>query len=280
MADAKMSPVLSIAEVSMAIQKSNGEVGGRSMEMAEKEFILRVRGYITGLEDLRKVAVGVVSNGVPILLGDVANVQLGPDMRRGIAELDGQGETVGGIVVVRYGANAREVITEVKKRLDEAMKGLPPDVTYQIVYDRTGLIHRAVKTLQEKLIEESVVVALVCVAFLLFPQRAGDHRHSAAGRSDLLPGHVYAGDQFQYHVDGRHCHCRGNVQMAMRAVNDAVARGTVRVPSGYSLFRSGQYEYMLRAHQRLSQAPRQKRPPHPFLIILGPPSATVVRLRA
>jgi copper/silver efflux system protein len=158
---------LSIAEVSMAIQKSNGEVGGRSIEMAEKEFILRVRGYIQSLDDLRKVAVGAGANGVPILLGEVANIQLGPEMRRGIAELNGEGETVGGVVVVRYGANAREVIREVKARLDQAMKGLPADVTYTIAYDRTALIDRAVKTLEEKLIEESIVVALVCIAFLL-----------------------------------------------------------------------------------------------------------------
>jgi Cu(I)/Ag(I) efflux system membrane protein CusA/SilA len=158
---------LSIAEVSMAIQKSNGEVGGRSIEMAEKEFILRVRGYIQSLDDLRKVAVGAGANGVPIMLGQVANIQLGPDMRRGIAELNGEGETVGGIVVVRYGANAREVIREVKARLDQAMKGLPADVTYIIAYDRTALIDHAVKTLEEKLIEESIVVALVCILFLL-----------------------------------------------------------------------------------------------------------------
>jgi Cu(I)/Ag(I) efflux system membrane protein CusA/SilA len=158
---------LSIAEVSMAIQKSNGEVGGRSIEMAEKEFILRVRGYIQSLDDLRKVAVGVGANGVPILLDQVANVQLGPEMRRGIAELNGEGETVGGVVVVRYGANARQVIREVKARLDQAMKGLPADVTYTIAYDRTALIDRAVKTLEEKLFEESIVVALVCILFLL-----------------------------------------------------------------------------------------------------------------
>jgi Cu(I)/Ag(I) efflux system membrane protein CusA/SilA len=158
---------LSITDVSMAIQRSNGEVGGRSMEMAEKEFILRVRGYISDLEDLRKVAVGVGPSGVPILLGDVGNVQLGPDMRRGIAELNGEGETVGGIVIVRYGANAREVIQNVKRRLDQAMQGLPTDVHYKIVYDRSDLIQRAVKTLEEKLIEESAVVALVCVVFLL-----------------------------------------------------------------------------------------------------------------
>src|SRR6266498_261864 len=158
---------LSIADVSMAIKKSNGEVGGRSIEMAENEFILRVRGYVNSIEDLKKVAVGTGTSGVPILLRDVANVQLGPDMRRGIAELNGDGETVGGMVVVRYGANARQVILDAKKKLHLAMKGLPSDVTYTVVYDRTALIGRAVKTLEEKLIEESIVVALVCLAFLL-----------------------------------------------------------------------------------------------------------------
>src|SRR6266511_2294564 len=158
---------LAISDVAMAIKKSNGEVGGRSIEMAEKEFILRVRGYVNSVEDLKKVAVGAGAGGVPILLRDVANVQLGPDMRRGIAELNGAGETVGGIVVVRYGANARQVITDVKHRLDLAMGGLPPDVKYSVAYDRTALIDRAVKTLAEKLVEESIVVALVCIAFLL-----------------------------------------------------------------------------------------------------------------
>jgi Cu(I)/Ag(I) efflux system membrane protein CusA/SilA len=158
---------LSISEIAMAIKKSNGEVGGRSIELSEKEFILRVKGYVQKLEDLRKVSVGVGERGVPIHLSQVANVELGPDMRRGIAELNGEGETVGGIVVVRYGANARQVILDVKKKLDQAMKGLPPDVTYSVAYDRSALIHRAVKTLEEKLIEESVVVALVCIAFLM-----------------------------------------------------------------------------------------------------------------
>jgi Cu(I)/Ag(I) efflux system membrane protein CusA/SilA len=158
---------LSISEVAMAVKRSNGEVGGRSIELSEKEFILRVKGYIQNLDDLRKVAVGVGDRGVPILLSQVANVELGPDMRRGIAELNGQGETVGGIVIVRYGANARQVILDVKKKLDAAMKGLPADVNYTIAYDRSALIDRAVKTLEEKLIEESLVVALVCLAFLM-----------------------------------------------------------------------------------------------------------------
>src|SRR4051812_6854592 len=158
---------LSLGDVKMAIERSNGEVGGRSIEMGEKEFILRVRGYLENLDDLRKVAVGMGANGVPILLGQIANVQLGPDMRRGVAEWNGEGETVGGIVVVRYGANARQVILDAKARLDQAMKSLPPAVNYSVAYDRSALIQRAVRTLEEKLIEESIVVALVCIAFLL-----------------------------------------------------------------------------------------------------------------
>jgi len=140
---------LSIAEVKMAVERSNGEVGGRSIELAEKEFILRVRGYIQDIEDLKKVALGVGDKGVPILLGAVADVQLGPEMRRGIAELNGEGETVGGIVVVRYGSNARQVILDVKKKLDQAMKVLPSDVSYTVAYDRSALIERAVRTLEE-----------------------------------------------------------------------------------------------------------------------------------
>ena len=158
---------LALSDVRMAIERSNGEVGGRSIEMAEKEFILRVRGYVQNLNELREVAVGSGPNGVPIRLGDVANVQFGSDMRRGIAELNGEGETVGGIVVVRSGANARQVILDAKKRLDEAMKGLPADVHYTIAYDRSALIDRAVQTLEHKLVEECIVVALVCLAFLL-----------------------------------------------------------------------------------------------------------------
>jgi len=158
---------LSISDVAMAVQKSNGEVGGRSVEMGEKEFILRVLGYAKGVEDFRKIAVGRGPAGTPILLGEVANVQLGPDMRRGVAELNGDGETVGGIVVVRYGVDTRQVIEAVKSRLDQAMKSLPSDVSYTVVYDRTALIDRAVDTLRGKLIEESLVVAAICLLFLL-----------------------------------------------------------------------------------------------------------------
>jgi Cu(I)/Ag(I) efflux system membrane protein CusA/SilA len=171
---------LSLQEVSQAIERSNGEVGGRSIELAETEFILRVKGYIQNLDDLKKVAVSVGQNGVPILLRDVANVQFGPDERRGLAELNGTGETVGGIVIVRYGANAYQVIQNVKQRLAQALQALPSDVKVTVAYDRTALIDRAVRTLEEKLLEESLVVALVCLAFLL-------HLRSALVAIIILP---------------------------------------------------------------------------------------------
>jgi len=171
---------LALKDVSTAIERSNGEVGGRSLELAEREFILRVKGYVTSLDDLKKIAVGIGDKGVPILLRDVATIQFGPDMRRGIAEANGAGETVGGIVIVRYGANAYQVIQDVKARLATAMKALPEDVNVTVNYDRTELIDRAVKTLQDKLIEESIVVALVCLAFLL-------HLRSALVAIIILP---------------------------------------------------------------------------------------------
>src|SRR5450432_4018640 len=171
---------LALKDVSTAIERSNGEVGVRSLELAEREFILRVKGYVTSLDDLKKIAVGIGDKGVPILLRDVATIQFGPDMRRGIAEANGEGETVGGIVIVRYGANAYQVIQDVKARLDQAMKALPADVKVTVNYDRTTLIDGAVKTLEGKLLEESIVVALVCLAFLL-------HLRSALVAIIILP---------------------------------------------------------------------------------------------
>jgi Cu(I)/Ag(I) efflux system membrane protein CusA/SilA len=207
---------VSIGMVRDAVMKSNGEVGGRSIEMAEKEFILRVRGYIQSVDDLNKVVVGMGGGGVPVLLGQVANVQLGPDMRRGIAELDGEGETVGGIVVVRYGANARQVIRDLKTRLDEAMKSLPKDVTYRIAYDRTALIDRAVKTLEEKLIEESIVVALVCIAFLL-------HLRSALVAILILPTAVLVAFTIMYRQGlSSNIMSLGGIAIAVGAMVDAV----------------------------------------------------------
>ena len=207
---------LSIAAISTAVKKANGEVGGRSIELAEKEFILRVRGYLSSVEELKKVAVGLGENGVPILLGEVANVQVGPEMRRGIAELNGDGETVGGIVVVRYGANAREVIRHVKQRLDQAMKALPPDVSYTVAYDRTALIDRAVKTLAEKLVEESIVVALVCLLFLL-------HFRSALVAILILPIAVLIAFAVMYRQGlSSNIMSLGGIAIAVGAMVDAV----------------------------------------------------------
>jgi Cu(I)/Ag(I) efflux system membrane protein CusA/SilA len=158
---------LSLGDLARAVKRSNGEIGGRSMEMSEKEFILRVRGYVRSIDDLKKIVVGLGPGGTPVQLGDVADVRIGADMRRGIAELNGDGETVAGIVVVRPGVDTRQVIAAVKTRLAQAMKSLPPDVKATVVYDRTTFIDRAIATLQGKLLEECLVVALVCLLFLL-----------------------------------------------------------------------------------------------------------------
>jgi Cu(I)/Ag(I) efflux system membrane protein CusA/SilA len=158
---------LSLGDLALAVKRSNGEVGGRAMEMSEKEFVLRVCGYVQSIDDLKSIVVGLGPMNTPVLLGDVADIQVASDMRRGIAELNGDGETVAGIVVVRPGVDTREVIAAVKSRLAEAMKSLPPDVKATVVYDRTSFIDRAIATLQGKLIEECLVVALVCLLFLL-----------------------------------------------------------------------------------------------------------------
>ncbi len=156
-----------LSRIRDAVARSNNDVGGRVLEIAEREFMIRGHGYIRSLDDIRAVALGAAPSGTPVLLGDVATVQSGPEMRRGIAEWDGEGETVGGIVVVRYGANTRQVIEDVKQKLEAAKAGLPEGVEIAVAYDRGVLIDRAVATLREKLLEEGAVVALVCIIFLL-----------------------------------------------------------------------------------------------------------------
>ncbi|MBW2143815.1 MAG: efflux RND transporter permease subunit [Deltaproteobacteria bacterium] len=154
-------------KVKMAIQRSNLDVGGRVIEMAEMEFMVRGLGYIKNVEDIKDISVGVDRNGIPILLKNIATVQIGPEMRRGLAEVNGQGEVVGGIIVMRYGENALQVIKNVKEKIEELKVGLPEDVEITTVYDRSALIYRAISFLREKLIEECVIVALVCIIFLL-----------------------------------------------------------------------------------------------------------------
>jgi Cu(I)/Ag(I) efflux system membrane protein CusA/SilA len=155
-----------LSHIQTAIKRGNQEVGASVLEMAEAEYMVRVTGYIENKQDIELIPLGVSDNGTPLLIKDIADVQLGPQMRRGVAELNGEGETVGGIVVMRYGENAQKTIDAVKTKLEELKKGLPDGVEVVTVYDRSALIERAVKNLGTKLLEEFGVVALVCVAFL------------------------------------------------------------------------------------------------------------------
>ncbi len=157
---------VSLQVVRQAIEESNADVGGRLIEMAEREYMVRGRGYVRELEDLETIVLRAGVGGVPVLLRDVANVTIGPEIRRGLADWNGEGETVGGIVVVRSGADTRATIDRVRERLAELEAGLPDDVEISIAYDRSGLIDRAVATLTETLIVESIVVAAVCLVFL------------------------------------------------------------------------------------------------------------------
>src|SRR5438876_4004827 len=154
-----------LSDVVSAIKMSNADVGGRIFEVATTEYFIRGRGYIKKIEDIENIVLKV-ENGTPVYLKNIATVHLGGDIRRGVAELDGRGETVGGIVVMRYGENALNVIDGIKKKIEEIKSSLPEGVRIVPTYDRSDLIRRAIATLREKLIEESIVVALVCVLFL------------------------------------------------------------------------------------------------------------------
>ncbi len=157
---------ISISKIRDAVRMSNTDVGGRLLEVAEKEFMIRGLGYIESLDDIRQIALGVDERGTPILLRDVARVGLGPEMRRGLADWNGEGETVGGIVVVRYGADTLQVINDVKAKLEEVKPGLPEGVEIQVAYDRSGLIERSVDSLKSALTQQFLIVALVCILFL------------------------------------------------------------------------------------------------------------------
>jgi len=158
---------VSLQQIRRAIQNSNNDVGGRLLELSETEFMVRALGYIQSIEDLEQVPVKITKSGDPILLKNLANVQIGPELRRGLAELNGKGEVVGGIVVMRYGENALDVIKRVKEKIKEIRKGLPEGVKLIPTYDRSGLIQRAISNLKYTLLEEMAVVALVCIVFLL-----------------------------------------------------------------------------------------------------------------
>jgi Cu(I)/Ag(I) efflux system membrane protein CusA/SilA len=171
---------LSLDQVRRAIQRSNSDIGGRLLEQAETEFMVRSRGYVTSTRDLEQVAVGANESGTPILLRSIANVSLGPELRRGLTDLDGEGEAAAGIVIMRFGENALETIRAVKARLAELAESLPEGVEIVPVYDRAPLIERAIDNLREKLFQQGLIVALVCILFLV-------HIRSAMVAILLLP---------------------------------------------------------------------------------------------
>jgi Cu(I)/Ag(I) efflux system membrane protein CusA/SilA len=171
---------LSLSHVRHAIQRSNSDIGGKLLEQAETEFMVRGRGYVRSVSDLEQVAVGAGASGTPILLRNIATVSLGPELRRGLTDLDGEGETAAGIVIMRSGENALETIRKVRARLAEIEPNLPPGVEIVTVYDRAPLIERAIDNLREKLLEQGLIVALICFIFLM-------HLRSALVAILLLP---------------------------------------------------------------------------------------------
>jgi Cu(I)/Ag(I) efflux system membrane protein CusA/SilA len=163
---------ITIDKVKSSLRDSNNETGGSVLEMGEAEYAVRATGYLKSLDDFRSVPVGLGAGGTPILLGDVARVQIGPEIRRGISELDGKGEAVGGVIVMRAGKNALETIYAIKTKIASLQKGLPKGVEIVTTYDRSELIHKSVDTLRDKLIEEFIVVTLVCALFLFHMRSA------------------------------------------------------------------------------------------------------------
>jgi Cu(I)/Ag(I) efflux system membrane protein CusA/SilA len=157
---------LSISTIMMAIQRSNNDVGGSVVEMSENEYMVRSRGFLKGLSDLADVPVGVTKDGTPIMLSDVATLQIAGEERRGIGEWNGEGEAVGGVVIARFGSNAYQVIHDAKAKLAELETGLPPGVLIKTAYDRSDLIERSIHTLRHTLVEEMIAVGLVCILFL------------------------------------------------------------------------------------------------------------------
>ena len=184
-----------LSHVRMAIQRGNQETGGRVIEMAEAEYMVRASGYIQGEDDLRAIPVGLSDNGTPVLLSDIAEIQVGPELRRGVGELNGEGEAVGGVVIMRYGENAMATIERVEERLHELQDSLPEGVEVVVTYNRAGLIERAIDSLKEKLIEEFLIVII------------GRSVQLACRNPGGLHCHVHARHQREHHVARRNRHC-------------------------------------------------------------------------
>ena len=206
---------LTLASVREAVQRANQEVGGSVIEMAEAEYMVRVTGYLSSDENLRHVPLGMNENGTPILLKDVAEVRIGPALRRGITELNGDGEVVGGIIVMRWGENALTTIENVKNKLAELKKGLPEGVEIIETYDRSTLINHAVKNLSFKLLEELLMVALVCAVFLM-------HLRSALVAVIVLPIGILMSFIVMYHQGiNANIMSLGGIAIAMGVMVDA-----------------------------------------------------------
>jgi Cu(I)/Ag(I) efflux system membrane protein CusA/SilA len=204
-----------LSKLKMAIQQGNQETGGSVIEMGEAEYMVRASGYLENLDDLRDIPLGVNEQGTPLVLSDVADIRLGPQMRRGIAELDGEGEVVGGVIVMRWGENALQTISAVKIRLAELQRSLPDGVEIVTTYDRSDLIGRAVATLKGKLLEEFLVVALVCAVFLF-------HLRSSAVIIFSLPVGILAAF-IVMHLQGLNANIMslGGIAIAIGAMVDA-----------------------------------------------------------
>src|ERR1043166_8565368 len=198
-----------------AVQRANQETGGSVVELAEAEYMVRASGYLQSLDDFRKIPLKTGDAGVPVRLGDVARIQVGPEMRRGISELNGEGEVAGGIIVMRSGKNALETIDAVKDKLEKLKPSLPPGVEIVPTYDRSSLIKRAVANLKEKLIEEFIVVALVCIVFLF-------HLRSAFVAIVSLPlGVLIAFIVMYYQGVNANIMSLGGIAIAIGAMGDA-----------------------------------------------------------
>ena len=203
------------ARIIESVQKANQETGGSVLELGEAEYMVRASGYLQSLDDFRKIPLTTTDAGVPVRLGDVARIQVGPEMRRGIAELNGEGEVAGGVIIMRSGKNALETIDAVKAKLEKLKASLPAGVEIVPVYDRSNLIKRAISNLQEKLIEEFIVVAIVCALFLF-------HLRSALVAIITLPiGILIAFTVMYYQGVNANIMSLGGIAIAVGAMVDA-----------------------------------------------------------
>jgi Cu(I)/Ag(I) efflux system membrane protein CusA/SilA len=247
---------IGIADIEMALTNGNLDAGGEVIELSEMEFMIRGLGYIKSIDDIKSIPVKMgMGSGIPVRIGDIANISIGPEMRRGVAELDGKGEVAGGIIIMRYGENAKKVITDVKAKLKELKAGLPDGVSIVPVYDRSGLIDRAITNLSHKLIEEILIVALVCILFLF-------HARSAFVAVFTLPTAILL-SFIVMHMQGINANIMslGGIAIAIGAMVDA---SIIMIENAHKHFeqealkpvseRNGQWEIILDASKEVGPA--------------------------